>query len=201
MPEPGASSIAEPTEPDAGPPVSPSSLPVSPPADDEPPVPRDVPLPALETSLEPAAIVEKLAFASRRGRLAGFHAGQEGGLFGVAAFGLYFDRILVADARSGAAGTRLTFRTKLPLTWPAICIAVLIFTIWPGVWLTDSLLVTYFPSYGEWWLKTWMWYLPLSVIPLPWAVRSIWRKSEAASHDSAHRAIRKIAAELDARVV
>ncbi len=169
--------------------------------EDEVPVPRAVPLPTVETSLTPEAIVEKLAFASRRGRLAGFHAGQGGGLFGVAAFGHPFDRVLIADVQKSNAGAALSFRTTLPMKWPSIFIAVTISTIWPGVWLTDSLLKTYFPSYPWWGVQTWMWYLPLTIVPLPWMAKSIWGKSEAMAHDSAHRAIRKIAAETGGRIV
>ena len=169
--------------------------------EDEAPVPREVPLPRVETSLTPEAIVEKLAFASRRGRLAGCHAGQGGGLFGVAAFGQPFDRVLIADAKKASGGTTLQFRMTLPMKWPSVFIAVTISTIWPGVWLTDSLLQTYFPSYPWWGVQTWMWYLPLPVLPLPWMIKSMWRKSEAMAHDSAHRAIRKIAAEIGGRIV
>lgn len=164
-------------------------------------VPRDVPLPTVETALTPEAITDKLAFASRRGRLAGYEAGQGGGLFGVAAFGHPFDRVLIAEARKADGGTALVFRTMLPMKWPATFIAVTIFTIWPGVWLTDSLLKTYFASYPWWGVQTWMWYLPLTVLPLPWMIKSMWRKSEAIAHDSAHRAIRKIAAETGGRIV
>jgi hypothetical protein len=162
-------------------------------------VPRGVALPRVRTALAPEAIVARLDFASRRGRLAGFRPGP--GLFSVAAFGQPFDRVLIADARGEEGGTVLEFRSALLLKWPAIFIAVTLFTIWPGVWLTDSLLSTYFASYPWWGLRTWMWYLPLTVLPLPWMAKGMWQKSEGLAHDSAHRAIRKIAAEVDGRIV
>jgi hypothetical protein len=198
MPESGVTSSAAPDAPVNGPSAQ-VATPVG--GEDEAIVPRDVPLPKVETPLPPEAIVERLAFASRRGRLAGFEAAQGGGLFGVAAFGQPFDRVLIAEVERGDGGSTLEFRSALLKKWPVIFIVVTLFTIWPGVWLTNSLFITYFPSYPWWGVQTWMWYLPLTVLPLPWMVKSMWRKSEAAAHDSAHRAIRKIAAEIGGRIV
>lgn len=74
---------------------------------------------------------------------------------------------------------------------PWIYALLLIATVWPGVWVTDSMLKTYFSWYT---IPTWWWYLPLSVIPLPWMWRSFMHKSRAAADASAREVITDIAA-------
>ena len=138
---------------------------------DDAPVGREVPLPRLRTMLSPEEVLERASFASRRGRLAGFEPGGAG-LFSVAAFGQPFDRVLIVEAQRDGPATVLRFSTRLLRKWPALFIAVAVFTVWPGVWLTHSLLQTYFPGslVANW---PYWWYLPLSVLPLPWAAKSM----------------------------
>lgn len=158
-----------------------------------PPLPPEVrfdDLPALRSPLAPAAAIDALDHASRRGKLPGFKR-ESSSAFSVAVFGEPFDRRLHALISPDGPGSRLELRARLLLRAPIIAAVVLIFTIWPGVWLTDSMLLTYYPPAQHWW-PTWTWYLPLTVIPLPFAARSIWKRSEASCRREAHIAIERI---------
>ncbi len=121
----------------------------------------------------------------------GFQRG-EGGSFSVAAFGQPFDGRLNASLDD----EKLTFSIRMLSKLPVIFGVVLLLTIWPGVYLTDQLIP------GEWgWIPTWWWYLPITVLPIPWIWRGLMRKSRATMHASALEAIAKIAAEVDGQVV
>lgn len=133
----------------------------------------------MRVALTPHDALARLDHASRRGRLPGFHHERGTSTFTLRIFGELFDRELIATLRAdaGAPGTCvIEFRLRLlPLT-PAIAAAFAAFAVWPGVWFMDSLLVTYIPSSAGW-IPTWTWYLPLTVLPLPFVARSVWRKS------------------------
>jgi len=161
-------------------------------------------LPEIETSLGEGEILERLGTLSRRGKLPGFEHGGHAGLFSVAAFGTYFDRVLVGEADREGEGTHLRSRTVLPLKLPVAIGLVLALTVWPGVWLTDSMLATYWGWYGAQvarmgWL-TYAWYLPL-MLPLPWMYKRALVRSNAASEASARELIGRVAGALDGRVV
>ncbi len=161
------------------------------------------PLPALGTPLGRGQVLERLGVASRRGRLPGFDvdAGRaRGGLFAVAAYGKPFDELLIADAaeRPGG-GTVLTFRLHLLRGMPAAFAAVLLLSIWPGVYFMDELVAQFLPSLWRPWVTYW-WYLPLSIIPTPWVWRGLMRRSRAEAMVSAREAIGKIRGELGAAV-
>jgi hypothetical protein len=169
------------------------------------PVGLDVPIPAVETALSPEQILERLTMASRRGRLAGFERKRGGtGLFSVAAFATPFDHVLVGELEPDAGGGeglgRLVFRLRMLPRMPGIFLAVLAFSVWPGVYFTDEMVAQFLPGLWRPWVTYW-WYLPLTVIPLPWVWRGLVRRSRASAHDSAHEMVRKIGAELGARVV
>ena len=157
------------------------------------------PLPEVTTDLPPPPLPARLDEASRRGRLAGYTPLPSGD-FSVTAYGDKYDYDLIASPLPAPPGSRLAFRLSLPLKLPLILAATIAFTIWPGVWLTDSMLTTYFPSYASLPVKTWMWYLPLTILPLPWMCLSLARRSRAAAESSAHEMIAKIAAELGGAV-
>jgi hypothetical protein len=117
-------------------------------------------------------------------------------------FGQPFDRDLIADAADSASGSVVRLSSRLRRKFPVIFVIVAIFTVWPGVWLTDSLIQTYFAGASSWIIKTWMWYLPISIIPLPFAARSMWRKSQkaAAEHfaEVQERIAQAVGASMDA---
>lgn len=147
-------------------------------------------LPELSSPLSGVEIVAKLDAAARRGKLPGFRkpdASNVGSdvLFVITDFGTPFESILEARATPSASGSVLGFAPKLKPTMPWIFIASLALSIWPGVWLTDSMIRTYFPSYTWSFWGTCAWYLPLTILPTPFAISSAFKKSRASAHTEA----------------
>lgn len=162
-------------------------------------VPVSTPLPDVRVALSPQAINERLLSIAKKGELAGYSpGGPSGAMFTADAFGKPFDRTLVAHSRPDGGETVLVFTSRLRPRVPVIFAVTIVLTIWPGVWLTDSMLGIYFGWYRLSFAQTCLWYLPLTVLPLPWAMLKMWRTSQAVAHDSAHRAIAKIAKALGA---
>ncbi len=148
-------------------------------------------LPSVKVSLGRDAVIDRLRTASKRGRLPGFEAPASGTDFCVAAHGNPFDALLAGTIEHDAIRFELRPLHKLP----AIFAIILVATVWPGVYFMDALIP------GEWgWIPTWWWYLPITVLPIPWVWRSARRRSRAATLASAHEAIARIAKELDAQV-
>lgn len=117
-------------------------------------------------------------------------------------FGQPFDRDLRIEATDVAQGSVVQLRTRLRRKMPIIFAVVAVLTVWPGVWLTDSLIQTYFSGASNWVIQTWMWYLPLAIIPLPFAARSMWRKSQASAAEHyaevRERVAKAVGASMDA---
>lgn len=155
--------------------------------------------------LAPEAAVEALRAASRRGKLAGFRTldassdspPDSGGGAGVRrcacdVFGSPYDRdLFIAIAPGDGGGSTVRLDTRLRRKFPAIVIVVMVLAVWPGVWLTDSLLVTYFGWYprSEW--VTWAWYVPLMLLAVPVLIKQ-YRSSEAMAAVEAARVVRKL---------
>jgi hypothetical protein len=155
------------------------------------------PLPTLQCALTPDEIVRKLDLAARRGRMAGFQREPAPALFSVEAFAAPFEHKLLATA--AGSPTRLTFHTRPLSKMPWIYAALIAVSIWPGVWLTHSMIVSWFPTWypnKEW--ITWAWYIPLLILPLLWLIPKQWKKSRADAHADAHAQIAKLAHELGA---
>ncbi len=156
----------------------------------------------LEAPLRDGEIGARLARAARRGLLPGYRA-QGDHAFRVEADAVPFPHELTGRVERGSGDVsvvRLELRRMARM--PLVFAAVIGLTIWPGVWLTDSLLGTYWPAYGRWsaempWL-TYAWYLPITVLPLPWMWRTMSRKSLAMARESAEKQALVIASELDA---
>lgn len=149
-------------------------------------------LPAVETELTPAQMMERLDEAARRGKLPGFSRAHEDALFTVTDFGGPFESVLeaaVAPGPSDANGTRLEFSLRLKRGMIIVFVVVMVATVWPGVWLTDSMLRTYFTGYD---FQTWMWYLPLTAPFVPWSVLSAVRKSRRSGREQAIEIIGKV---------
>lgn len=156
-------------------------------------------MPDIRSPLPPEEAVARLERLAKRGGLPGFdrlpaRAGGACGETGFKAlvFGAPFDRELIARAEAAEGGGciirgRARLRMKLPVMY-AIIIAL---TIWPGVWLTDSMLRIYFSWYR---IETWWWYLPLCALVIP-AVRKQWKASESAAASELAELSKKIAAE------
>lgn len=144
-------------------------------------------LPVVRTPLSPAAAVEALEARARRGKLAGFTRGEGRGLFSITDFGAPFEYVLNAEAEGIApaenagvetGGTKLRFLVRMKPLMPAIFVVALVTSVWPGVWLTDSLLRTYFTGYD---FQTWMWYLPLTAPFCPWAYWTAIKRSRGSA--------------------
>lgn len=158
----------------------------------EPPPAPPVDGVTLDAACAPAQVVERLAQASRRGKLPGFQAGPGAGEFRVRLMGEPFDREIQGRAEPrGDAASAVSLRERVMPLWPVVAALFSAVAIWPGVWLTDSMLETYWP-----WLThrvaTWWWYIPLTAIPLPFALRTMWRKSSAAAAEQREKAMRAI---------
>lgn len=165
------------------------------------------PLPPLLVHLSQDEIVTRLDLASRRGRLPGFEARPPGTLFKADAWGTPFDSDLLANGASNSDGTTLQFVVRMRRRLPLIFAVVLLLTAWPGVVVTDSMLRLWFGWYnqltqlklftfGGFHAFTYVWYLPLTVLPLPWMWRGWMRRSRATGRVSALEIIAKIAGEL-----
>jgi hypothetical protein len=162
-----------------------------------------LPLPDLSTAIDQAAIVARLDALARRGKLAGFDAKRPGSspiLFELEAPGTPFDHSLVANAAHTGGETRLSLRLRMLPKLPVIFGLLILFTIWPGVWLTHSMLRAYFSfyTYPEW--ITWAWYIPFTVLPLPWMLARMIRQSRAAAYASALKSVELLKTTLDAKV-
>lgn len=144
----------------------------------------------VRSALSPDEVCRVLAQAGRRGRLPGFAAvGSRG--FRIDCDAVPFEHGVIGevrDAGDGVGGSVVTLRTERRRLLPWIFGVTLALTVWPGVWLTDSVMGVYWSAYGVWsdqmpWL-TYAWYLPVTALPLPWLWRSLTRKSAAMAAES-----------------
>lgn len=149
-------------------------------------------LPVLETPLAPAEVLARLDALARSGKLAGYRE-RDGG-FRVDAFASPFEKVLDATITPGPP-SRIAFNLRLVRKLPFAFWIITLLTIWPGVWVTDSMLRLYFDAYR---IETWWWYLPLTILPIPWMWRTARRKSDAGAAAAAAEVISAIAAAVDA---
>jgi hypothetical protein len=149
-------------------------------------------LPALTTGLGPEEIVRRLDGAARRGKLAGFVPRSGEDLFEVEAYSAPFDHVLVARL-TGGPEARLAFRLRVLPKLPLIYAVVLVLTLWPGLPLTHSMLVTYFSWYRWGAGVTAAWYVPLSVLPVLWWLPRAVRKSRAEAARAAKEQVLRLA--------
>jgi len=129
---------------------------------------------------------------SLKGKLPGYEP-IDAESFKVALFGEPFDRDLIASIESADAGSIITFTTKLHAKAPMTLLISVLLSIWPGVMLTDALI----PSSWGWW-PTWTWYLPMAILPLPYFLPRMWKKSRAASESHLREQLERIATASDA---
>lgn len=161
------------------------------------------PLPTLTTPLAPDQVIARLLALAKRGKLPEFHAIEAGATpdrrdFRVLAFGSPYDRDLFGEIRRSGAGSTITFRSRLKRKMPTITIATMAVSLWPGVWLTDSMLSTYFSWYPRNAWITVAWYIPLTLAAVPMLIKQ-YRKSEILTHAESHMVVEKIAAAIDAK--
>ncbi|MCB9838360.1 MAG: hypothetical protein H6813_03395 [Phycisphaeraceae bacterium] len=138
--------------------------------------------------------------AAKQGKLPGFERRGDHA-FRALVYGEPFDRELLGEITPSDGGCTIALRLRLMKKFPVIAVALVSVSIWPGVWLTDSMIQTYFPGYPNAFWVTAAWYLPLTVIPLPWMLRSMWRKSEGIAREELGKTIGKIERALKAEPV
>lgn len=152
-------------------------------------------LPSVQTTLTPDEVKQRLTKLSKQGKLPGFAPDEPDALCSVAAHGTPFDSKLIVHHR----GEALEFETALLPTMPRIFALLLVVTVWPGLPLTDSFLSSldwYIGLMARIGIDTWHWYLPLTILPAPFAWRGAIKKSRASADASALEAIEKIRAVL-----
>lgn len=158
-------------------------------------------LPGLAVPLAVDEILDRLGTASRRGRLPGFVPAPPGGaLFRVAAFGNPVDGNLDARPRPVDGGTHLDFTLGIPRRLSVVLAAALAVTVWPGVYFMDQMMIQFLPGVRGW-LPTWWWYLPVSILPIPWIWRSIMARARSTALQSAREMMDTLAGELGADIV
>lgn len=150
-----------------------------------------------------ADALARIASLSKRGKLAGFEKSGEHG-FHAAVHGKPFDSVLLCELRKagGEAGSGCVIeaRVRLRRGLPWVFGVVVALSVWPGVLLTDSLLNTWFSWYPNETWKTYVWYVPLTVLPLPWMVRKVMRQSRSSGGEHAAEQIEKIRAAVDGTI-
>lgn len=151
------------------------------------------PLPTLHTELAPDAILARLLQLSKRGKFAGFTTQANGSFFEAEAHGTIFDFRLVASRNDQELRFHLRPLWKLPI----VVVIVTLLAAGPGLWLTQSMMLTYFSWYKLSLAWTAAWYEPLTIVPVPWVMWKAWKNSKHAAREHALEAIARIAAALD----
>lgn len=131
---------------------------------------------------------------SQRGKLPGFAKTPSG--FLALAYGWVYDFDLLGTVAGSAGASRIGFSLRVKPKMPWVVAAVLALSVFPGVWITHSMLSIYFDWYPSELWKTCAWYLPLSILPIPWVWKTAMGRSRGEAEVSAHELIEKIAAEL-----
>jgi len=155
----------------------------------------DAGLPEIETDLSSQEIQSRLLNLSKKGKLPGFDGESADGIASVIAHGIPFDSTMSIHLESG----KVSFQVKLLRLIPTIFAITLIVTVWPGLPLTESFLRSfqwYDNLMGKIGMETWHWYLPLTILPAPFVMKSSIAKSRKSGHASALETIDKLNAVL-----
>lgn len=151
-------------------------------------------VPGIRAESDPAAVMEAISTASKRGRMPGFRRTGDS-TFEVALFGSPFDRMLVGRIEAAEGGAIVRFDVRTPPLLPWIFAVLLIVSIWPGIVLVDHLIP------GDWgWWPTWWWYLPLTIIPTPFTWQWAMKKTDATTYASSQETLAAIAKEVGGRI-
>jgi len=158
------------------------------------------PLPSLTCPVAPDEVQKRLHARAARGKLAGYER-VSASEFRIAAFGAPYDKRLIGRITPDPgqnAGSRVDFEVVWLKKLPAIMAVVVVLMFWPGVWLTDSLIKTYFTSYPQNGWLTAAWYLPLCALALP-VLWKQWKGSGAAADEHARETVEALRGVLDAK--
>lgn len=149
----------------------------------------------IETGLSGEEILARLEGMSKRGKLAGYErpaTSEDGSDASFAAHGSPFDGVVLVRAGQG----RVEFELSMPRKMPVIFAVILVLTVWPGLPITEAFMhsfVWYENLIGSAeWLSTWVWYLPLTIIPAPFAWLGAVRKSRATSMEHARETVERV---------
>lgn len=146
-------------------------------------------------------VIDRLQAMSKRGKLAGFEREKipEGADAAFAAQGTPFEGLVLVRAGDG----RVSFDLHMPRKWAVIFAAVLIVTVWPGLPITEAFLQSFiwYERLTSGWFATWMWYLPLTVLPAPFMLRSVLAKSRATSMEHAKETVARVRGVLEGGTV
>ena len=147
-------------------------------------------LPDIVTDVSPGEIAERLSKASRRGDVSGFE--RDGSSWYITRFGAPFESMLRPTVEAHGDGSRITFTRSLKPVMPAVFAVVTVLTVWPGVWLTESLIASMFAESSFWKYTTW-WYLPLAIVGGAWGLWAAWRQSNSTGDREGAERVEKIA--------
>lgn len=153
-------------------------------------------LPRIDTSLDHDQVYGRLLKLSKQGKLAGFRHEKGSDDAVVDAHGNPFDSDLLIHHTGHSLEFVMKMRAKLPIVFAIL----LVLTVCPGLPLTDSYLLTFgwYERLVSGWLETWMWYLPMTVLPIPFVWRTSMMKSVRTTHEHALETIEKIRITLSA---
>lgn len=162
-------------------------------------------LPVLHSPLDPSTAMERLGALAKRGKLPGFEDRSEADrvshsdthAFRVLVFGNPYDRELLGAITPQGEGSKTELESRLLRKFPTIVVVVMALALWPGVWLTDSMLATYFSWYPNNFWITAAWYLPLTLLCIP-VLWKQFKKSEAGCATETAELLKKIAAAINA---
>ena len=116
----------------------------------------------------------------------------------VAAHGAPFDSEMLVHHESG----RVIFELRMLAMMPRIFALLLVITVWPGLPLTEGFLGS-FTWYSDFeastGIKTWYWYLPLTILPIPFVWKSSMAKSRQSAQQSAVETIDSLRKVLEAK--
>lgn len=148
-------------------------------------------------ALSKGEVIDRLTAMSKRGKLAGFEREKipEGADAAFAAQGTPFEGLVLMRVGEG----RVSFDLHMPRKWAVIFSAVLIVTVWPGLPITEAFLQSFiwYERLTGGWFATWMWYLPMTVLPAPFMLRSVLVKSRATSMEHARETVARVRAVLE----
>lgn len=128
---------------------------------------------------------------SRKGKLPGYRAGSatRGDVVAFHGFGEPWDFEVSAKVAGEGDKSRVWFEGRVLPKSPLIFLIVSVLSVWPGVWLTDSMLKAYFSGY-DW--NTYLWYIPLTALPVPWMAWRMWTRSLRSAREHAAETIPKL---------
>ncbi len=119
---------------------------------------------------------------AKRGELGGFERIGTG--FVADVHSEPFDHRLRGVVRASPRGCEVELSLSMLKRGPLINLAILVLSLWPGMWLTETMLSTYFSGYRLTSTQTAMWYVPLTLLPLPWMIRGFLRSRETARREA-----------------